>query len=129
MEIHHFALSQTLAQTNGFLVLFSSSTPDSQVAHPFYQKERNSSIFSIPEPESALLGPECDFRVPCVKPFINVRFWEVFWRPGTGKEHFLRKKCEIPPRNRISSKKRFWARKCPFSRKGGKSHETLPFLL
>ena len=79
MEIHHFALSQTLAQTNGFLVLFSRYPGQSQGIPPFYQKERNSTIFSVSEPKSALFGPECDFWAPCVKPLINVRFWAPFF--------------------------------------------------
>ena len=106
MEIHHFSLSQTLAQTNGFLVLFSSSTVYFQVACPFQRKERNFLIFSVSEPRSALFGPRIDFWAPRAKPLINVRFWEVFWRPPTEKITPLPKKGGFPPQNRKSTKKR-----------------------
>jgi hypothetical protein len=111
LENHHFALSQTLAQTNGLMVPFSSATLESQVPRPNHQKGRNSSIFSIPAPKSALFRPESVFWEPGSKPFINARFWEVFWRPGTGKVHFLPKKSEIAPQNRKSG---FWRKKCNF---------------
>ncbi len=129
LKNHHFALSQNVAQTNAFMVPFSSSTVLFQVARPFYQKGRNSTIFSIPGPKSALFGPESVLREPGSKGFINIRFWEVFWRPGTGKVHFLPKKSEIAPQNRKFAKKRFWAQKVQLSRKGGKPPKTLHFLL
>ena len=45
MKNHHFAPSKTLAQTNGFLVLFSRYPSRSQGIPPLYQKERKSSFF------------------------------------------------------------------------------------
>ena len=126
-ENNYFALSQTLAQTSSFLALFSSSTPGSQVAHPLYQKEQIVSLFSVLEHKSALFGPKCDFSAPRVKPFINIRFWEVFWGTKTGKVHFSHRKCGIPPQNRISTKKAVWGTKSLFSRKGGKLPKVLHF--
>ena len=40
-------------------------------------------------PKVRLLAPKGDFRAPRAKPFINTRFWELFWRPGTGKVHLF----------------------------------------
>ena len=126
MKNHHLALSQTVGKTNSFLVLFSSGRQQYQVAGPFYQKERHSSIFSISEPESALLGPESNFWAPCVKPFKNTRFWEVFWRPRTGNVDFWPKKSGIPPKNRDFTKK---LQKCCFRDKAAdlKKHYTFCF--
>ena len=100
MKNHHFPLSQNLAQTNGLLVLFQEHRSIFKSTPQFPQKGRNSSLFSISGPKSALLGPRMDFWAPGAKPFITVRFWEVFWRPRTGKGHFLLKKSGIPPKIR-----------------------------
>ena len=40
----------------------------------------------------SLFGPESVFWGPGSEPFINISFWEVFWRPETGDMHFLQKK-------------------------------------
>ena len=40
---------------------------------------------AILAPKVDLWAPNAPFWVPCSKPFINVRFWEVFWGPRTGK--------------------------------------------
>ena len=128
MENHHFALSQTLAQTNGFLVLFKECPSISKSSPPFYQ---NGGIpqFSMPEPKSALLGPECDFRVPCVKPFINVRFWEVFWRPKTGKVHFTQKVRNSAPKPEFYQKAVLGAKMIIFVKRLQKSRNASIFAL
>ena len=40
------------------------------------------------EPKSALLGPKWDLGAPGAKLVINVRFWELFWRPRGGTADF-----------------------------------------
>jgi hypothetical protein len=111
------------------LMVFQDALSIFKVSRPFYQNERNFTIFSISGAQKWLFGPESVFWGPCVKPFINTTFWEVFWRPGTGKVRFGPKKLEISLRNRIFAKKAFFAQKVGISRKGGKLPEMLPFLL
>ena len=38
--------------------------------------------------------PNATWWVPCSKPFINTRFWDVFWGPRTGKCNFPHKSTE-----------------------------------
>ena len=128
-KFNHSAHLRTLAQTNRFLMVFQDALSIFKVSRPFYQNERNFTIFSISGAQKWLFGPESVFWGPCVKPFINTTFWEVFWRPGTGKVRFGPKKLEISLRNRIFAKKAFFAQKVGISRKGGKLPEMLPFLL
>ena len=70
-----------------------------------------------------LLAPKGDFRAPGAKPFINVRFWELFWRPGTGEVHFLPKKCGIPAEYRNSTKMLVFAMKSALFAKSYFSHK------
>ena len=102
-ENHHFPLSQNLAQTNGLVVHFQVARCHFTKKPNNPQKGRNFSIFSISGPRNAFLGPRIDFCGPGAKPFINIRFWEVFWRPRTGKGHFLLKNSGIPPKIRNST--------------------------
>ena len=97
-KFYHFPHVRTLAQTCCFLVLFKVSRPVSK-KHTYNAKNMRKSIFlNVPGPESALCGPEFDFLGPCVKPFINTPFWEVFWRPRTRNVHFLSKIWKIRPK-------------------------------
>ena len=83
---------------------------------PFHQKSGNFHIFSISGPKSALFGPEWDFGGPCVKPFINTMFWEVFWRPRAGKVHFSPKNWKFRPKTEIRRKCSFFVKKWFFRR-------------
>ena len=65
-------------------------------------------------------APNATFWVPCSKPFINVRFWRGFWGSPTGKVHISTKKCNIPPKIRIFTKKQFLAQKVRFTQECGK---------
>ncbi len=95
----------------------------------FHQKSGNFNISSLSGPKSALFGPEWDFGGPCVKPFINTTYWEVFWRPRAGKVHFSPKNWKFRPKTGNSQKMRFLYEKVIFSQKCAKPHEVLHFLL
>ena len=97
--------------------------------HPILQKVRNSSPFSIPAPESALFRPESVLREPGSKPFINTRFWEVFWRPGTGKVHFLPKNQKLCPKTRNPRKSVFGPKMCNFGAKAANLPKRYLFCL
>ncbi len=96
---------------------------------PFHQKSGNFHIFSISGPKSALFGPEWDFGGPCVKPFINTTFWEVFWRPRAGKVHFSPKNWKFRPKTGNSQKMLFLCEKVILLQQCAKPHEVLPFSL
>ena len=128
-KFHHSARLQNLAQTNAFTVCTRCTLVHMATHTQFHQKSGNFNIFSLSGPKSALFGPEWDFGGPCVKPFINTTFWEVFWRPRTGKVHFSPKNWKFCPKTRNSQKILFLCEKVIFSQKCAKPHEVLPFLL
>ena len=97
--------------------------------HNSTKKERNFTILSISGAQMSLFGPESVFWGPGSEPFINISFWEVFWRPRAGKVRFGPKKLEFPLQNRIFMEKAVSAPKDGILRKPGNAHETLPFLL
>ena len=105
---------------------FKRTRPVFKRTRPFCKKGGIPPLLAFRGPKSALWGPEWVLPGPCEKPFINISKWEVFWRLKTGKVHFWPKKTGIPPRNRNFTKK---LPELLFSRKGGDTHETLPFLL
>ena len=63
-----------------------------------------------------IFGPESVFWEPGSETFINVSFWELFWRPRAGKVRFGPKKLEISPQNRIFLKNRFCAKSWDFAK-------------
>ncbi len=128
-ETSPFCMSPECLGNQCFLDAFSSGRAHFQVASPFFKKTWNSAIFSVSGPKSALFGPEWDFGGPCVKPFINTTFWEVFWRPRTGKVHFSPKNWKFRPKTGNSQKMRFLRGKVILLQQCAKPHEVLPFLL
>ena len=115
-KFNHFAHLQTLAQTNAFTMSIRCLSKCPGHAHPISPKNWNFHIFSLSGPKSALFGPEWDFGGPCVKPFINTTFWEVFWRPRAGKVHFSPKNWKFRPKTEIHRKCSFCVKKW-FSRR------------
>jgi hypothetical protein len=56
---------------------------------------------------------------------MNASFWDVFWRPTTGKVHFVAKKSgEIRPKRELAQKSGFGRRKCNFRAKA-ENHKKL----
>ena len=95
----------------------------------FRPKSWNSAHFGVLEPQSALLGPKWDLGAPGAKLVINVRFWELFWRPRGGKADFggrKQKKCNFPWN---PAEYRFLEQKVRKSQNGRKPPNALPILL
>ena len=86
--------------------------------HPISPKKWEISFLSVSGPKSALSGPAFDFCGPCVKPFINTTFWEVFWRPRAAKVRFGPEKLKIHSRTGFSWKKCFSRKKLEFRENG-----------
>ena len=91
-EIPPFCTSPEPCANQCFLDAFFKWQSPFSSGRPILLKSAEFRDFSVSAPKKALWGPEWDFRGPCVKPFINTTFWEVFWRPRTGKVHFYQKK-------------------------------------
>ena len=86
LENYHFALSRNVGIPCKILYIFKSTPPFSRA--PLHFNERLMEFHQ----QIAILGPKVHFWapnatlwVPCSKPFINTRFWEVLWGPRTGK--------------------------------------------
>ena len=108
-ENHHFALSRNVGIPCKILYIFKSAPPFSRAPLHFNEINGFSPKIAILGPKVHFLAPNATFRAPCAKPFINIRFWEFFWRPRAGKIDSRPKKLEIPLQNRIYMKWMFFA--------------------
>ena len=126
MKNHQFPLSQNLAQTNGFLVIFQTHTVGFQTHTPILQKGGNSTPFSVSGPQKCSLGPRMGPSGPLRKTLYKRK------QMGGILEAQNRKSAFLAHKDRNSAPKPEFHKKLPellFSRKGGDTHETLPFLL
>ena len=104
LKNHHFAPSQNVGIPCKILYIFKSAPPFSRAPLHFNEINGFSPKIAILGPKVQFLAPNATFRAPCAKPFINIRFWEFFWRPRAGKIDSGPKKLEIPLQNRIYMK-------------------------